>query len=300
MSFQKTLKRPIELQGVGLHSGIAARVVLQPARPNRGISFVRADLPGRPEISAHYKNVVNTQLCTVLGRGPVTVGTVEHVLAALQGMGVDNAQVEVYGKEVPILDGSALPFANAIEEAGLATQALQRAYLAIRRQVELRLGEKWAVAEPSVRFEIQGSIEWDHPAIGYQEFHYIEGRTPFSELAGARTFGLLRDVEAMRRMGLAKGGSLDNAVVLDDSAVVNPGGLRFPDEMVRHKVLDALGDFKLAGLPIQGYFRLHRAGHDLHGRLLQEIFRRPDCFEIVDPSTEIGLPLAVRARVAAT
>ena len=151
--------------------------------------------------------------------------------------------------------------------------------------MELKVAEKWAVAEPAARLEIHGSIDWDHPSIGYQEFHYQEGETSFDELARARTFGFLRDEQALKKMGLARGASLENAVVLDHALILNPDGLRFPDEFVRHKVLDALGDFKLAGIAIQAYIRLHRAGHDLHNQLLAEIFKNPDNFEIVDGSS---------------
>jgi len=243
--------------------------------------------------------VVNTQLATTLGRDKVTVSTVEHLLAALQGMGIDNARIEVNGPEVPIMDGSSLPFVQAIEEVGFESQLQPRALLALRRRVEIKVADKWAYAEPAARLEVHGTIEWDHPAIGYQEFHYIDGKTSFAQLADARTFCMLRDVEAMQRMGLARGGSLDNAVVLDDVQVVNPGGLRSPDEFVRHKVLDALGDFKLAGIAIQGYIRLHRAGHDLHSQLLNEIFKDPDNFEIIDSSArEEQRPTRVRAAAA--
>jgi UDP-3-O-[3-hydroxymyristoyl] N-acetylglucosamine deacetylase len=158
--------------------------------------------------------------------------------------------------------------------------------LALRRKVELKLAEKWAVAEPASQLQIFGSIDWDHPSIGYQEFHYVEGKTDFKELAAARTFGFLRDVEMLKSMGLAQGGSLENAVVLNHALVLNPEGLRFPDEFARHKVLDALGDFKLAGIAIHAHIRLHRAGHDLHSQLLKEIFSNPDNFEIVDPAAE--------------
>ncbi len=281
MFFQRTLKEKVSIEGVGLHSGKLIHLTLKPALPNQGITFIRTDLEGAPQVAAHYKNVVNTQLATTLGQGRITIGTVEHLLAALQGLGIDNATVELNGAEVPILDGSSAPFCRAILDVGTETQFQPRPFVALRRRVELKVAEKWAVAEPSARLEIHGSIEWDHPAIGYQEFHYIEGKTPFSDLAKARTFGFLKDVEALKKMGLARGGSLDNAVVLDDASVLNPDGLRFPDEFVRHKVLDALGDFKLAGISIQGYFRLHRAGHDLHSQLLSAIFKDPDNYEVI-------------------
>jgi UDP-3-O-[3-hydroxymyristoyl] N-acetylglucosamine deacetylase len=284
MIAQRTLKAPVRLEGVALHSGKQVNVMLSPASPNHGIVFVRTDLAGKPEIPAHFKNVVDTRLATTLGVGAARVSTTEHLLAALQGMGVDNVKIEVDGPEVPILDGSSAPIVKAIQDIGIQSQAQARTFLALRRRIELRVGEKWAAAEPSSKLEILGSIDWDHPAIGFQEFHYVEGETPFSEISSARTFGLLRDVEGMRRMGLAKGGSLENAVVLDDAQVLTPGGFRFPDECVRHKVLDALGDLKLAGIGIQAFIRLHRAGHDLHKQLLAEIFRNPDHYEIVDGS----------------
>jgi UDP-3-O-[3-hydroxymyristoyl] N-acetylglucosamine deacetylase len=299
MTLQRTLKKSVSISGIGIHSGKEARLTLKPGNPNQGIVFVRTDLEGAPRISAHYKNVVNTQLATTLGRGDVKVSTVEHVLAALQGLGVDNAVLEVSGPEVPILDGSSKPFCVAIEKAGIITQLQPRPYLALRKRVEIKLAGKWAVAEPSSRLEIHGSIEWDHPAIGYQEFHYVEGKTQFSELSSARTFCLLKDYEALKKMGLARGGSLENAIVLDDASVLNPEGLRYPDELARHKVLDALGDLKLAGIAIQGYIRLHRAGHDLHSQLISAIFQDPDNYEIVDDSSKEGQKSArLRAALA--
>jgi UDP-3-O-[3-hydroxymyristoyl] N-acetylglucosamine deacetylase len=296
---QRTLRKPVRLAGSGLHSGKTANVRIVPAAPNTGIVFVRTDVDGSPELPGHFRNVVSTKLATTLGRDKVTLSTVEHLMAALQGLGVDNARIEVDGPEMPILDGSALPFLQAIEKVGTEVQMVARPTLVLRRKVELKLKEKWAMAEPSARLEIHGSIEWDHPAIGYQEFHYIEGKTPFSAIADSRTFCLLRDVEAMKRMGLAQGGSLENAVVVDEARVVNPGGLRHPDEFVRHKVLDALGDLKLAGIQIQGYLRLHRAGHDLHSQLLAEIFSNPDNYEIIDaPATKEENRVASRLRTA--
>ncbi len=286
---QKTLKRPIEIIGIGLHSGRTARVMIYPAREDRGIVFRRVDLAGQPEIGAHYRNVVSTQMATTLGRGKVSIGTVEHLLSAMQMLGLDNAVVEVYGPELPILDGSSLPFHEAIIAAGLEPQRKIRSTMAIRRRIELKMNGKWAVVEPAARLEVHGSIEFDHPAIGYQEYVYSEGKTPIEELLPARTFGFLREVQFLQKNGLARGGSLDNAIVVDDVAVLNPGGLRFPNEFARHKVLDALGDFKLAGIGLLGHFRLHRAGHDLHSKLLEEIFRNPDNYEIIgelDPLEE--------------
>jgi UDP-3-O-[3-hydroxymyristoyl] N-acetylglucosamine deacetylase len=299
MNFQRTLNGTVALSGIALHSGKTVHLNLVPAAPGHGITFVRTDLRGKPSISAHYKNVVNTQLATVLGHGETRVSTVEHLLAAFQMVGLDNVIVEVDGPEIPILDGSSIIFCQAIEKMGLQTQLQTRPYLQLRRRIELKIAEKWAVAEPSSRLEIHETVEWDHPVIGFQEFHYVEGKTNYQELASARTFGFLRDVENLKRMGLARGGSLDNAVVLDDSSVMNPTGLRYPDEFVRHKVLDALGDFKLAGIDIHAYVRLHRAGHDLHSQLLAAIFKDPDNFEIIDGHNreERALP-QIRAALA--
>ncbi|MBY0470174.1 UDP-3-O-acyl-N-acetylglucosamine deacetylase [bacterium] len=301
INLQQTLKFPIQLKGVGVHSGKDSILNIKPGPINSGIIFVRTDLEGRPEILGHYSKIVNTQMATTLGQGRATVSTVEHVLAALQGLGVDNALIEVDGPEIPIMDGSSHPFCEAILDAGLETQRATRAKLILTRKVEVKIGEKWAAAGPSERLEIQGSIEWDHPAIGHQDFHYIEGKTSFTELSRARTFGFLKEVEMLKQMGLARGGSLENAVVLNEAKILNPEGLRFADEFVRHKVLDALGDFKLAGYALQAHFRLHRAGHDLHCQLLNEIFKDPNNFEIMDSVTaeEKVRPAAALRPVAA-
>lgn len=279
--FQRTLRKAVTLRGIGLHSGQLVGVTLRPAQPGKGIVFVRTDLSGAPEIPARFANIVSTQLATTLGIGSVSVATVEHLMAALQGKGIDNLIVEVNAPEIPILDGSSAPFCEAIDRVGIESSRTKRPLLVLRKKVELKVGEKWAVAEPSGKFEVHGSIEFDHPCIGYQEFKYVEGKTSFDELASARTFCFLQDVEAMKRAGLARGGSLDNAVVMDETSVLNAGGLRFTDEFARHKVLDALGDFKLAGVDLQAFVRLHRAGHDLHGQLLAAIFANPDNYELI-------------------
>ncbi len=279
---QKTITREMTLQGIGVHLGKPATVTLKPAPAHHGIVFVRKDLPNSPAIEAHYRNVVNTQMATTLGSGGVTLSTTEHLLAALHGFGIDNLLVEVNGPELPILDGSSAPFCRAILEAGVTAQNAPRTTLVLKKKVEVKVDEKWAVAEPSPHFEVFGSIDWDHPLIGFQQFHYIEGKTDFAEIASARTFGFLKDVEKLKKLGLALGGSLDNAVVLNEALVLNPEGLRYPDEFARHKVLDSLGDFKLAGIPIQAKFKMHRAGHDLHKQILLEIFKDASNYEIVE------------------
>lgn len=301
MNFQRTIKKAVTLKGIGLHLGKEASVTLKPAGINQGVLFQRIDLLESLPIEANYRNVVNTQMATTLGKGNVTISTIEHLMAALHGFGIDNLLVEVQGSEVPILDGSSAPFCAALKLAGVKTQAAPRTALAIKRRVEVKLAEKWAVVEPSSRLEIHASIDWDHPSIGYQEFHFIDGKTSFDEVASARTFGFLRDVEALKKLGLILGGSLDNAVVLDSALVLNPDGLRYPDEFVRHKTLDALGDFKLSGIQILGSFKLHRAGHDLHRSILAEVFKDPQNYEIVDlidEPTHSLLPEAKRAVAA--
>jgi UDP-3-O-[3-hydroxymyristoyl] N-acetylglucosamine deacetylase len=287
MTFQKTLKASVEMTGIGLHSGSAAHLVLRPGRPNTGIRFVRTDIDSEFEVAAHYQNITTTQLATTLGRGKVTISTVEHLLAAAAGLGIDNLRVEVDGPEIPIMDGSSAPFVDSILRAGLLVQDTPRSIVRIRERVEVRVQEKWAVVEPAPRMEVHSSIEWDHPSIGYQEFRYIDGVTPVSDFSHARTFGFLKDVDALKRMGLARGGSMENAVVLDHALVLNPGGLRYPNEFARHKVLDALGDFKLAGIPIHGAFKLHRSGHDLHRAILAEIFSNPNHYEVLDFSEQM-------------
>jgi UDP-3-O-[3-hydroxymyristoyl] N-acetylglucosamine deacetylase len=281
MNFQRTIKKPVTLKGIGLHLGKEASVTLKPAGIHQGILFLRVDVPNSLPIEANFRNVVNTQMATTLGKGTTTISTIEHLMAALHGYGIDNLLVEVTGSEVPILDGSSLPFCKALDEAGVQAQPAERTALRIKKRVEVKLAEKWAVVEPSNQLELRASIDWDHPAIGYQEFHYVEGKTNFAEISAARTFGFLRDVEALKKMGLALGGSLDNAVVLDSALVLNPDGLRYPDEFVRHKALDALGDLKLSGIQILGSFKLHRAGHDLHRTILAEVFKDPANYEIV-------------------
>lgn len=284
MILQRTLKSSVAVHGVGLHSGQPAVLTLRPATPGFGIRFTRTDIEKSPVIPARHDHVVSTQMATTLGKNGVTISTVEHLLAALFAAGVDNVLVEVDGPEVPILDGSSEPFYSAIRAAGVVDQAHTRTVAILRKKIELRVGEKWARAEPSEGFEVRASIEWDHPAIGFQEFAYSHGKTEFSELSRARTFGFMKDYEMLKARGLARGASYDNAVVIDGEHVVNPQGLRYPDEFVRHKTLDALGDFLLAGFAIQGSIRLHRAGHDLHSQLISAILKDPSAFEIIEGS----------------
>lgn len=292
MSTQRTLRKTILMEGVGLHSGLPTKLEIRPAADNFGIQFQRSDLLKAPHIRASYENVTNTKLATTLGAGKNSVSTVEHLMAAFAGMGIDNALVLVNGPEVPIFDGSSLQFVDQIRRAGVETQLMQRPTLVISRRVELKIEEKWAFVEPSKNFEIHSTVEWDHPMVGFQELSFIEGRNSFDEVAAARTFCFSRDIEKMKTMGLIRGGSLNCAVVLSETGCVNEDGLRYPDELVRHKVLDAIGDFKLAGLQIAGSFRLHRSGHELHYQLLKAILKDRRNYEIVGATEAIGeLPI---------
>ena len=288
MIWQKTLAQPLNFSGIGLHSGRRVEVTLHPAAANQGLRFVRTDLPGRPQIRAHYSRVVDTTRATSLGENGTTLATVEHLLAALGGLGVDNALIEVQGPELPIMDGSAAPFARIIAAAGLRALAWPRAYLMVRDTVELRQGEQWMRVRPGVP-RITYTIDFDHPLIRQQ--HYSVPLRPESfqsEIAAARTFGFLKEVQYLQARGLALGGSLDNALVLDDREVLNPGGLRFPEECVRHKILDAVGDMALLGLPLLGHLEVGKGSHELHHSFMQLLMSRQADWRIWIPSGRAG------------
>lgn len=283
-SRQRTLARPVSCSGVGVHTGRRARLTLSPAAADAGLAFVRRDLG--VEIPARAAFVVDTTLCVALGTGDARVGTVEHVLAALAGMGVDNCRIEVDGPEVPVLDGSAAPFVELVREAGLAPQAAPRRLLAVRRPVEVRDGDRLARLEPARELSLRFTVDFDHPLAAAQTYEAAGLERTFArELAPARTFCFLRDVGRLRAAGLALGGSLENALVLDEAAVVNPGGLRFPDELARHKALDALGDLALLGAPLVGRFVAHKSGHALNHALVRRALEE-DALDARPPSRE--------------
>lgn len=259
---QHTLSEPISFDGVGLHCGKAVRAEVRPAPEDHGLVFQRRDLPGEPLVPARLETVVRTKLATTLGVDGSTVGTVEHLIAALAGMGVDNALIVLDGPEIPILDGSALPFVRAIEAVGITTQKSERLILRVVKTVSAEEDGRWARLEPGDEFVVDCEIVFQHPLLGEQQFTYRDDAEQFmAEIAPARTFGMLADVEAMQAAGLALGGGLDNAVVFGPEEVVNPGGLRFHDECARHKVLDMIGDLGLLGSPVMGHFSAHCSGH---------------------------------------
>lgn len=279
---QRTLCAPVSTTGIGLHSGADIRLTLRPAPENTGIVFVRSDLDPEVSIPALAAHVVDTTLATTLGAGSTRIGTIEHLMAALAGMGIDNCRVELDGPEVPIMDGSAQPFVEMIEKAGVALQDESKRFLIMRKAITVRDGEKEASLLPSSQFSISFTIEFDHPVIANQSYRMDFGDGTFQEtIASARTFGLLREVEGLKQMGLAKGGSLENAIVVDEEGVLNPEGLRFEDEFVRHKILDSVGDLSLIGMPVIGHLKAYKSGHMLNHRLVTEVLADPSSFEVI-------------------
>lgn len=282
---QKTLRKCVRLSGIGVHSGKAVSISLCPADPGRGISFVRTDHSGAHEIQipAHFSSVGSTEFCTVLGdaRG-LCVATVEHLLAALIGLGIDNAIVEIDGPEVPVMDGSAEAFVNAIDQAGILQQHSPKRFIRIRRPVRVEMGSAFAEFRPyrGCRFEV--GIAFDCPVIGHQAVAIDLTPKRFRrEIARARTFGYLKDVERLWAGGFALGSSLDNSVVIGEGDIVNPEGLRFPDEFARHKLLDAIGDLALAGAPIEGLYRSFKGGHKLNAMALGALLSQKDAWSFV-------------------
>jgi UDP-3-O-[3-hydroxymyristoyl] N-acetylglucosamine deacetylase len=284
--WQRTLKAPISCVGVGLHSGKRVSMTFRPAPANHGIVFRRTDL--RRDIPARYDYVVDTHLSTVLGEGGARVGTVEHVMAALAGCGVDNAIVELDGPEPPVLDGSAAPLVFLLDCAGIIEQDAPRSAIEVRRVVRVSEGEAFAELRPGTNgLDMALSIDFAAAAIGRQALSLHLNSVSFRQgLARARTFGLIEEIDQLRAAGLGKGGSLENAVVVDQARVLNPAGLRMPDEFARHKLLDAVGDLALAGAPLIGRFVAHRSGHALNNRLLKALFADRSALREVSSETE--------------
>ena len=271
---QRTLKNVIRATGVGLHTGDKVFLTLRPAAPDTGIVFRRVDLDQPVEIRACPHNVGDTRLSTTLVNGDVRVSTVEHLLSAFAGLGIDNAYVDVSAPEVPIMDGSAGPFVFLIQSAGVEEQNRPKRFIRIKRPVEVRDGDKFARFEPYDGFSVEFSIDFDHPAFQDRAKRASMDFSTSSfvrQVSRARTFGFLRDIEALRQQGLARGGSLDNAVVVDEFRVLNEEGLRYEDEFVKHKILDAIGDLYLLGHTLIGAFKGHKSGHALNNQLLRAL-----------------------------
>ncbi len=279
---QHTIQRPAFCYGIGLHSGQPVSLWLRPAAADSGITFVKHTPSGTLSVQARIEHVSQTRLATSLSQGELVVHTVEHLLAAVSGMGIDNLIIELTGSEVPIMDGSSQPFVTAIAEAGVIPQRAARSVCAITSPFEVREGDGWISAVPAPVLEIHNTVQYDHPAIGRQVFEYREDGPPSfaSTLAGARTFGFAENVEQLKASGYIKGGSLDNAVVVGADGVVNPEGLRWPDEFVRHKTLDLLGDLALLGRPLRGRIAAHKAGHRLHAKFVAFLTAHPECWTV--------------------
>ena len=281
---QHTIQREVSCTGIGLHSGRKVLMKLRPAPPNFGVRFRRMDLGHHPAVIAHAHYVVNTALATSIGSNGTTISTIEHLMAALYVSSIDNVLVELDGPEVPIFDGSAGPLLEVLDEAGLKEQSTQRQCMLITRPMLLREGEAFIKATPADDFQIRYTIDFPHPLVGKQTLQWSFNETTFGrDIARARTFGFLKDVEKLQSRGLAQGGSLANAVVFDDFRILNQDGFRYIDECVRHKILDFMGDLALAGKPIFGRFDVHKAGHTLHTAFIKQLLSLPGQHSVSTP-----------------
>lgn len=292
---QRTLKNVIKATGVTLHGGERAELTLRPAPPNTGIIFQRVDLYPPVEISALAENVGDTRLSTTLIKNGVRVSTVEHLLSALAGLGIDNAYVDVSAAEIPIMDGSAGPFVFLVQSAGIQEQNAPKRFIRIKRKVIVHDGDKWACFEPFEGFKVTFTIEFDHPVF---KLHTKNATLDFSstsyvkEVSRARTFGFMADFEKLRSMNLALGASLDNAVAIDDYRVLNEEGLRYEDEFVRHKILDAVGDLYLLGSSLIGAFNGYKSGHALNNTLLRKLLATKEAWEYVTYEDTAKAPIS--------
>lgn len=283
---QQTLASPVTCSGVGVHSGKEVHLTIRPAPVNHGIKFERIDLPDRPRINALFNMVVDTSLATVIGNDGAIVSTIEHLMAAFSGLSIDNALVELDAHEMPIMDGSAFQFTRMLLDAGIVRQASPKSYFIVTKPIILEENEKSVKLYPAETPRISCTIAYNHPLIQTQTFSIELNAHNFEkEICSARTFGFVHDIEMMRRYGLGRGGTLDNAVVVDTEAVLNEGGLRFPDEFVRHKLLDCIGDFSLLGMPILGHIIAYKSGHAFNHAFLKEFFLRKEAWETVSCET---------------
>ena len=277
---QRTLAKPIKCSGVGIHSGKKVNLKIKPAPINHGIKFKRIDLPDSPCISAHFNMVIDTSLATVIGYDGFIVSTIEHLMASFAGLSIDNALVEIDGYEMPIMDGSAGHFTSSIIAAGIKEQESPRCFFVVKEPVELKENGKFVGVYPESTFKITCTIEYDHPLVRKQSYTAeISDKVFEHEICRARTFGFLNDYEELKLYGLARGGSLDNVVVIDKNEILNKDGLRYKDEFVRHKILDSIGDFSLLGMPILGHVVLNKSGHFLNQAFLKKFFAQKGSWE---------------------
>jgi len=298
---QRTIAKKISVAGLGLHSGKRVELTLNPAPANHGIQFKRTDIKNASPIKACTSNVSQTLNNTTIGNGENTVHTVEHLLAVLYGFGIDNVLCEIDGPEVPIMDGSGASFVFVVKEAGISKLSESKKFMVILEPIRVELGDKWAMVEPSSKLVIDSTIVFPHPQIQNQrEVFDFSCENFLNDIARARTFGLLRDVDVLKRQGLIKGGSLNNCIVLDDYKVINEEGLRFKNEFIRHKILDTLGDMSLLGFELAGKITSFKSGHNLHNMLCKQILANPKSYEVVSANElqeetikSFDLPLAI-------
>lgn len=298
---QRTLKSLIRASGVGLHGGVKVNMALRPAAPDTGIVFRRVDLPEPVDIPAAAHRVGDTRMCSCLECsspfGTVRVGTIEHLMSALAGLGIDNAYVDLDAPEVPILDGSAAPFVFLIQSAGIEAQAAPKRFIRVKESIEVSDGDKWARFDPYDGYRLDFSIVFDHPAIDRSAQRAVidfAQQSYVREVARARTFGFMQEVEWLRENGLAQGGGLENAIVLDEYRVLNDDGLRYGDEFVKHKILDAIGDLYLIGHPLLAAFTAHKSGHALNNALARALLERQDAWEYVSFTSPASAPEGVQ------
>ena len=277
---QQTLAQNVALSGTGVHSGKRTNITIKPAREHHGIKFRRVDLPGTQDIQALFKLVVDTSLATVLGTNGAIVSTIEHLMASFAGLGIDNALVEVDDYEMPIMDGSAMEFTRALTAAGKVQQDAPKHFIIVKKPIQVQDQDKSVMVLPEACFKITCSIDFDHPLVGKQTITYDRAKNNFEkDISHARTFGFIQDLELLRKFSLGKGGSLDNAIIIDKDRILNKEGLRYPDEFVRHKLLDSLGDFSLLGMPIQGHIITHKSGHTLNHLFIKTFLEKKDSWE---------------------
>lgn len=280
--WQHTINKTISFAGIGLHSGNTVRMSVKPADVDTGISFFRTDLGRKVMIPATLYRVSDTRLATTLAKDDVSISTTEHLLAALSGMGIDNAVIELDNDEVPIMDGSAAPFVQLLKKVGRKRQKAARVMLKITRKIEIHNGDSMIIIEPYDGFKVSGEINFSHPLVKKQKLSLeVDAETFSREIASARTFGFLHEVEYLRQNGKALGGSLDNAIVIDQSEILNSEGLRFSNEFVRHKLLDLIGDLALLGCPVLGHVTAIKSGHGQHLQLMQAIADHPECWQFI-------------------
>jgi UDP-3-O-[3-hydroxymyristoyl] N-acetylglucosamine deacetylase len=300
---QRTLKNVIRATGVGIHTGEKVFMTLRPAAVNTGIVFRRMDLEPAVEVPAFATHVGDTSMNTSLEHDGVRVSTVEHLMSAFAGLGIDNAYVDLSNAEVPIMDGSAGPFVFLIQSAGIEEQSAAKRFIRVRQPVEVRMDDKWARLDPYAGFRVSFKIDFNHPVFrSHQSFASIDFSTTsyLKEIARARTFGFMRDIEMLRERNLVLGGSMDNAVVLDDYRVLNEDGLRYEDEFVKHKVLDAIGDLYLLGHGLIGAYSGYKSGHEVNNLLLRELLEQPSAWEEVTFDDSDAVPVSYTHPAQAT